>query len=150
VTEARCSSCPTSTLAATPMPVTSATAGRLCRLGPAPADGGLTPAQLDAATMILWRGHCSVHGRFSVEAVEAARRDIPGVKVIVHPECRHEVVELADEVGSTEKIIKTIAAAPAGTKWVVGTELNLVRGLASSSPSSRSASWRRTSATARR
>ena len=96
--------------------------------------GGLTPAQLDAATMILWRGHCSVHGRFSVEAVEAARRDIPGVRVIVHPECRHEVVELADEVGSTEKIIKTIAAAPAGTKWVVGTELNLVRRLGQQFP----------------
>ena len=91
--------------------------------------GGLTPEQLRDATMILWRGHCSVHGRFSVEAVEAARREIPDVKVIVHPECRHEVVELADEVGSTEKIIKTIAAAPAGTKWVVGTELNLVRRL---------------------
>ena len=74
--------------------------------------GGLTAEQLRDATMILWRGHCSVHGRFSVEAVEAARRDIPDVKVIVHPECRHEVVELADEVGSTEKIIATIAAAP--------------------------------------
>ena len=61
--------------------------------------GGLTPEQLRDATMILWRGHCSVHGRFSVEAVEAARREIPGVKVIVHPECRNEVVELADEVG---------------------------------------------------
>ena len=61
--------------------------------------GGLTPEQLRDATMILWRGHCSVHGRFSVEAVEAARREIPDVKVIVHPECRHEVVELADEVG---------------------------------------------------
>ncbi len=96
--------------------------------------GGLTRAQLEAATMILWRGHCSVHGRFSVEAVEAARRDIPGVKVIVHPECRHEVVELADEVGSTEKIIATIAAAPPGTQWAVGTELNLVRRLAARFP----------------
>jgi quinolinate synthase len=84
--------------------------------------------------MILWRGHCSVHGRFSVDAVEAARREIPGVKVIVHPECQYEVVEAADEVGSTEKIIQTIAAAPAGTKWVVGTELNLVRRLGSQFP----------------
>ena len=84
--------------------------------------------------MILWRGHCSVHGRFSLEAVEQARREIPGVKVIVHPECRHEVVEAADEVGSTERIIKTIAAAPDGTKWVVGTELNLVRRLAAQFP----------------
>ncbi|GAA2038656.1 quinolinate synthase NadA [Terrabacter terrae] len=97
-------------------------------------NGGLTAEQLEAARMILWRGHCSVHGRFSVDAVEAARRDIPGVKVIVHPECRYEVVELADEVGSTEKIIQTIAAAPAGSSWVVGTELNLVRRLARQFP----------------
>ncbi|GIL34156.1 quinolinate synthase NadA [Phycicoccus sp. DTK01] len=99
--------------------------------------GGLTPEQLRDATMILWRGHCSVHGRFSVEAVQAARREVPGVRVIVHPECRHEVVELADEVGSTEKIIRTIAAAPAGTAWAVGTELNLVRRLAAQFPEQR-------------
>jgi quinolinate synthase len=78
-----------------------------------------------------------VHGRFTLEAVEQARREIPGVKVIVHPECRHEVVELADEVGSTEKIIQTIAAAPDGTSWVVGTELNLVRRLAKQFPNQR-------------
>jgi quinolinate synthase len=96
--------------------------------------GGLTRQQLQDATMILWRGHCSVHGRFSVEAVEQARREIPGVRVIVHPECQHEVVEAADVVGSTEKIIATIAAAPAGTAWVVGTELNLVRRLAAQFP----------------
>ena len=99
--------------------------------------GGLTGAQLRDARMILWRGHCSVHGRFSVEAVEAARREIPGVRVIVHPECKNEVVELADEVGSTERIIQTIAAAPAGTSWVVGTELNLVRRLATQFPEQR-------------
>jgi quinolinate synthase len=87
--------------------------------------------------MILWRGHCSVHGRFSVDAVETARREIPGVKVIVHPECRYEVVELADEVGSTEKIIQTVSAAPDGTSWVVGTELNLVRRLAAQFPKQR-------------
>jgi quinolinate synthase len=97
-------------------------------------NGGLTPEELESATMLLWRGHCSVHGRFTLEAVEQARREIPDVKVIVHPECRHEVVEAADEVGSTEKIIKTIAAAPAGTKWVVGTELNLVKRLAAQFP----------------
>ncbi len=91
--------------------------------------GGVTADQLRAARMILWRGHCSVHGRFSVEAVELARREIPGVKVIVHPECQYEVCELADEIGSTERIIKTIAAAPDGTSWVVGTELNLVNRL---------------------
>ena len=99
--------------------------------------GGLTPEQLAGARMILWRGHCSVHGRFTVDAVEAARREIPGVKVIVHPECRYEVVELADEVGSTEKIINTIAAAPDGTAWVVGTELNLVKRLAQQFPGQR-------------
>jgi quinolinate synthase len=99
--------------------------------------GGLTTQQLRDATMILWRGHCSVHGRFSVEAVEAARRELPDVKVIVHPECRHEVVELADEVGSTEKIIATISAAPPGTAWAVGTELNLVQRLAARFPEQR-------------
>lgn len=91
--------------------------------------GGLTIEEIRAARMILWRGHCSVHGRFTVDAVETARREIPDVRVIVHPECRHEVVEIADEVGSTEKIIATVAAAPPGTKWVVGTELNLVQRL---------------------
>jgi quinolinate synthase len=99
--------------------------------------GGLTRADLERARMVLWRGHCSVHGRFTVDAVEAARREVPGVKVIVHPECRHEVVELADEVGSTEGIIRTIAAAPPGTAWVVGTELNLVRRLAARFPEQR-------------
>lgn len=96
--------------------------------------GGLSREQLRDARMILWRGHCSVHGRFTLDAVEQARREIPDVRVIVHPECRHEVVEAADEVGSTEKIIKTVAAAPDGTKWVVGTELNLVRRLAAEFP----------------
>ncbi|WP_295697186.1 quinolinate synthase NadA [Lapillicoccus sp.] len=96
--------------------------------------GGLTPEQLRDARMILWRGHCSVHGRFTTEAVEAARREIPGVRVIVHPECQYEVCELADEIGSTEAIIKTIAAAPDGTSWVVGTELNLVGRLRSMFP----------------
>ncbi|WP_411284433.1 quinolinate synthase NadA [Lapillicoccus sp.] len=96
--------------------------------------GGLTREQLQAARMILWRGHCSVHGRFSVEAVEQARRDIPGVKVIVHPECQYEVCEAADEIGSTERIIQTIAAAPDGTSWVVGTELNLVQRLSQMFP----------------
>lgn len=100
-------------------------------------NGGLTPEQLAGARMILWRGHCSVHGRFTVDAVETARREIPGVRVIVHPECQYEVVQLADEVGSTEKIIQTIAAAPDGTAWVVGTELNLVKRLAEQFPGQR-------------
>ena len=99
--------------------------------------GGLTREQVQAARMILWRGHCSVHGRFTTEAVEQARAQIPGVRVIVHPECRYEVCELADEIGSTEKIIATIAAAPAGTSWVVGTELNLVNRLRQMFPEQR-------------
>lgn len=96
--------------------------------------GGLTAQQVQAARVILWRGHCSVHGRFSVEAVEAARATIPDVRVIVHPECQFDVVEAADAVGSTEKIIETIAAAPDGSSWAVGTELNLVRRLATMFP----------------
>ncbi|MCX4761395.1 quinolinate synthase NadA [Streptomyces sp. NBC_01275] len=93
-------------------------------------NGGLTVEQLRDAKMILWRGHCSVHGRFSLESVEDVRARIPGVNVLVHPECRHEVVSAADYVGSTEYIIKALEAAPAGSKWAIGTELNLVRRLA--------------------
>ncbi|MGW0839234.1 quinolinate synthase NadA [Streptomyces sp. NPDC002787] len=92
--------------------------------------GGLTVEQLRAAKMILWRGHCSVHGRFSLQSVNDVRERIPGVNVLVHPECRHEVVAAADYVGSTEYIIKALEAAPAGSKWAIGTELNLVRRLA--------------------
>ncbi len=96
--------------------------------------GGLTPEQLRDATMILWRGHCSVHGRFSPECVAEVRERIPGVNVIVHPECQHEVVLAADYVGSTEKIISTIERAPSGSAWAVGTELNLVQRLANANP----------------
>ncbi|KUL37814.1 quinolinate synthetase [Streptomyces sp. NRRL F-4489] len=92
--------------------------------------GGLTAEELRAAKMILWRGHCSVHGRFSLESVNDVRARIPGVNVLVHPECKHEVVAAADHVGSTEYIIKALEAAPAGSKWAIGTELNLVRRLA--------------------
>ena len=93
-------------------------------------DGGLTAEQLRNAKMVLWRGHCSVHGRFSLDSVVDVRERVPGVTVLVHPECKHEVVEAADLVGSTEYIIKTVAAAPAGTSFAIGTELNLVRRLA--------------------
>ncbi|WP_372458421.1 quinolinate synthase NadA [Streptomyces sichuanensis] len=93
-------------------------------------NGGLTAEELRGAKMILWRGHCSVHGRFSLDSVNDVRERIPGVNVLVHPECRHEVVAAADYVGSTEYIIKTLEAAPAGSKWAIGTELNLVRRLA--------------------
>ncbi|KAB1987965.1 MULTISPECIES: quinolinate synthase NadA [Streptomyces] len=93
-------------------------------------NGGLTVEELRGAKMILWRGHCSVHGRFSVDSVNDVRERIPGVNVLVHPECKHEVVAAADYVGSTEYIIKALEAAPAGSKWAIGTELNLVRRLA--------------------
>ncbi|MEV7864894.1 quinolinate synthase NadA [Streptomyces sp. NPDC088124] len=93
-------------------------------------NGGLTPQELRDAKMILWRGHCSVHGRFSLDSVRDVRERIPGVNVLVHPECKHEVVAAADYVGSTEYIIKALEAAPAGSKWAIGTELNLVQRLA--------------------
>lgn len=96
--------------------------------------GGLTPEQLRDARMILWKGHCSVHGRFSPEVVDELRATIPDVQILVHPECRHEVVLKADLVGSTEFIIKTIEAAPAGSSWAIGTELNLVKRLAAAHP----------------
>jgi quinolinate synthase len=96
--------------------------------------GGLTVDELRAAKVILWKGHCSVHGRFSAESVADVRERIPGVQVLVHPECQHEVVLGADLVGSTEFIITTINAAPAGSSWAIGTELNLVRRLALAHP----------------
>jgi quinolinate synthase len=96
--------------------------------------GGLTAGQLRAARMILWRGHCSVHGRFSADCVDDVRARVPDVQVLVHPECKHEVVTKADLVGSTEFIIKTIDAAPAGSAWAIGTELNLVQRLARRHP----------------
>jgi quinolinate synthase len=96
--------------------------------------GGLTDEQLRDAKIILWRGHCSVHGRFTVDSVREVRERVPGVNVLVHPECRHEVVTAADYVGSTEYIIRTLEAAPAGSAWAIGTELNLVRRLARTHP----------------
>jgi quinolinate synthase len=96
--------------------------------------GGLTPEQLRDAKMILWRGHCSVHGRFTLDSVRDVRERVPGVRVLVHPECKHEVVRAADEVGSTEYIIRALDAAPAGSAWAVGTELNLVRRMALAHP----------------
>lgn len=100
-------------------------------------NGGLTTDQLRDAKMILWKGHCSVHGRFSPEVVDSLRAEIPDINILVHPECRHEVVLKADLVGSTEFIIKTIEAAPAGSAWAIGTELNLVKRLANAHPDKR-------------
>lgn len=97
-------------------------------------DGGLTQDQARSARMLLWKGHCSVHGRFTPECVDDVRARLENVTVLVHPECRYDVVEKADLVGSTEFIINTINAAPAGSAFAVGTELNLVRRLAAANP----------------
>jgi quinolinate synthase len=96
--------------------------------------GGNTAAALRAAKVILWKGYCSVHARFSVEQIDQAREAFPDVNIIVHPECRMEVVQAADYNGSTERIIDVITAAPAGTVWGVGTEINLVNRLQQEMP----------------
>jgi len=92
--------------------------------------GGLTDEELLAAKVILWRGHCSVHGRFSIKNITDVRTKLPEAKILVHPECKHEVVAEADVVGSTEAIIRTIEQSPVGSTWAIGTELNLVQRLA--------------------
>ena len=92
--------------------------------------GGLDPETIRSSRILLWKGHCSVHNRFTPEMVDRRREQMPGVKVIVHPECRFEVAQKADSIGSTEGIIKTVEESPVGTRWAVGTELNLVNRLA--------------------
>jgi len=96
--------------------------------------GGLTGRQLREARMVLWRGHCSVHGRFQLDSVREVRERIPGVTVLVHPECRHEVVSAADLVGSTEYILRVVDQSPPGSAFAIGTELNLVQRLARAHP----------------
>ena len=96
--------------------------------------GGLTESQLDAARVILWQGHCSVHQRFTVEQISAGRAKYPALNVLVHPECRYEVVEAADLSGSTEFIARTIGEGASGSQWAVGTEINLVSRLAHENP----------------
>jgi quinolinate synthase len=92
--------------------------------------GGLDPDAVTRARMILWKGHCSVHTRFTVPQIEAIRKQHPGIRVIVHPEVPWEVAQAADDSGSTEYIIKTITNSPAGSTWAVGTEVHLVNRLA--------------------
>lgn len=92
---------------------------------------------IQRARIILWKGYCSTHMRFSVQQIEQARADNPGIRIIVHPECRREVVEAADLAGSTEYIIEQIERAPAGTQWGIGTEINLVHRLAQAHPAQR-------------
>jgi quinolinate synthase len=101
---------------------------------PARPLGGNDEAALDRASIILWRGWCSVHERFTAAQVERARERCPGVSIIVHPECSMEVVDLADIVGSTEHIISTVEKAPPGAVWAIGTEINLVHRLANEHP----------------
>ena len=96
--------------------------------------GGLDTAQLESARVILWHGFCSVHKRFSVDQIRMARMRHPDVRVIVHPECTMEVVDAADEAGSTDFIRKQIEAAPAGSTFAIGTEINLVQRLANDHP----------------
>ncbi len=92
--------------------------------------GGLEPETVRRARIILWKGHCSVHTRFTARQIENIRREHPGVRVIVHPEVPWEVVQAADDAGSTEYIIKQVTESPAGSTWAVGTELHLVNRLA--------------------
>ena len=96
--------------------------------------GGNTAQDLHRARLILWRGHCSVHGRFKDWHVDKIREEVPGVKVLVHPECIYEVVQKSDLNGSTSFIIKTVEEAEPGTKWAIGTEVNLVTRLAKRFP----------------
>ena len=101
---------------------------------PAQESGGLTPEQLRTARVILWKGCCSVHTKFQVRHVNERRAEDPGVRVLVHPEVPHEVVQVADDVGSTDHIIRVLEAAPAGSRWAVGTEYHLVSRLARRHP----------------
>jgi quinolinate synthase len=96
--------------------------------------GGLSEEEIKAARIFLWKGHCSVHQRFRPEHVLRARETHPGIRVIAHPECSWEVCQLADEVGSTEYIIKRVTEAPPGSHWAVGTEIHLVNRLAGEHP----------------
>lgn len=96
--------------------------------------GGNTEEALHAAKLILWRGHCSVHGRFKDWHVDRIRDEVPGIKVLVHPECTYEVVQKSDLNGSTSYIIKTVEESPSGSKWAIGTEVNLVSRLAKRFP----------------
>jgi len=92
--------------------------------------GGLTKQQIDDAKILLWKGHCSVHQMFRPQDILRFRNEHPEGKVIAHPECCFEVCQLADEVGSTETIIRVVSESAPGTRWLVGTELNLVNRLA--------------------
>jgi len=99
--------------------------------------GGLCEEDMRKARIFLWKGHCSVHLRFLPQHVERARQAHPGIRVIAHPECSWEVCQMADEVGSTEYIVKQIVESPPGSQWAVGTEIHLVKRLAAEHPDRR-------------
>jgi quinolinate synthase len=91
--------------------------------------GGLQPDEVKKARLLLWKGHCSVHTRFTVQQIDAFRKKYPGGKVVAHPECTFDVVQAADESGSTDYIINAVRNSPAGTTWAVATEVHLVNRL---------------------
>jgi quinolinate synthase len=97
-------------------------------------DGGTSPEAIERSKFILWKGHCSVHGRFAVEQIRQAREMYPGINVVVHPECTQDVVAAADCSGSTEFIVKVVNESVPGSKWAIGTEINLVNRLAKQHP----------------
>jgi quinolinate synthase len=99
-----------------------------------PMSSDYSEEELERARIILWKGYCTTHMRFNVQQISRARAEYPGIKILVHPECRREVVEAADLYGSTEFIIQQIERAPAGSQWAVGTEINLVHRLAQEHP----------------
>ncbi len=101
---------------------------------PSLPNGGLTAGDVDAATFLLWKGHCYVHQLFDADRLRQVRRDDPDATIIVHPECSREIVALADQAGSTEQIRKAVTAAPAGSTWYVGTEVHMVQRLAANNP----------------
>ena len=90
--------------------------------------------EIERSRIILWKGYCTTHMRFNVQQIAGARAEYPGIKILVHPECRREVVEAADLYGSTEYIIKQVEQAPAGSQWAIATEINLVHRLAKEHP----------------
>jgi quinolinate synthase len=96
--------------------------------------GGNNEQTLKDSRIVLWKGHCSVHGRFLPFHVNQVRSKYPGIRVITHPECRFEVTQMSDEVGSTEHIIKCVTQSPAGTMWAIGTEIHLVNRLKNENP----------------
>jgi quinolinate synthase len=108
--------------------------GEMSLWDPQEQRGGLSAAEVIQSRIYLWKGHCPVHMMFSPEQVRKLRERDPAIRIIAHPECAMDVVELADSVGSTEHIVRTIAESPAGSHWAVGTEMNLVKRIAEENP----------------